>query len=242
MAGYLILFHRKRGVFPLINHPIKTISLLCCFLILIGLISCGGTEPQNQNPIPVDPTMPILCALPYTASFVEDIRSGFLKQYLPRSGKKAYIRGKLIACGLSGGLVLVAGALSLYALAALVFTPMELALGPGEAGQPYFALFLMKAVMLFFFGVFWSLAGFTFAALAMNTYMAYASPFILYYLLIILKERYFENLYVLYPREWLFPSGKWEMGSFGVILLLVELTAVLCLVFAVTAERRLSDG
>lgn len=185
--------------------------------------------------------LPILSAMPYTTAFVEDVRSGFLKQYLPRSGKKAYIRGKLFACGLSGGLVLFAGALLAYTLAVLVFTPMELALGPDEVGQPYFIQFLIKAAMLFIYGAFWSLAGFTFAALTMNTYMAYASPFILYYLLVILKERYFVNLYVLYPKEWLYPSDKWVLGCFGVILLLSELMILLCLVFIVIVGRRLSD-
>ena len=69
--------------------------------------------------------------------------------------------------------------------------------------------------------------------------MAYASPFILYYVLIILNERYFEDLYVLYPKEWLFPSDAWVMGSFGVMLLLIELIAIVSFLFVITAKRRL---
>ena len=53
--------------------------------------------------------IPILCALPFTTVFVDDIKSGFIKQYLPRSGTGPYIKGKLIACGLSGGLTLLWG-------------------------------------------------------------------------------------------------------------------------------------
>jgi hypothetical protein len=99
----------------------------------------------------------------------------------------------------------------------------------------------MIAATLFLSGAFWSLVGFTMSALTMNRYMAYASPFILYYVLIILHERYFDKLYVLYPKEWLFPSDAWVMGSFGVILLLAELTAAISLAFAVTARRRLAS-
>ena len=183
--------------------------------------------------------IPILCALPFTTAFVDDIKSGFIKQYLPRSGTGPYIKGKLIACGLSGGLTLFAGILLAYAIASLVFTPMELALGEGETTQPYLAQILMTAATLFFSGAFWSLVGFTFASLTMNRYMAYASPFILYYVLIILHERYFGELYVLYPKEWLFPSGAWVLGDWGVVLLLLELSAAMCLVFTVTADRRL---
>jgi uncharacterized protein YceK len=185
--------------------------------------------------------LPILCALPFTTVFVDDIKSGFIKQYLPRAGVKPYIKGKLIACGFSGGLALLFGIMLAYGLSALVFIPMELALTPEETAQPYFAQLLMTAVTLFFSGAFWSLAGFMFAALTMNRYMAYASPFILYYVLIILNERYFNDLYVLYPKEWLFPSDTWVMGGFGVILLLAELSAAVCLGFAIVAERRLSN-
>jgi hypothetical protein len=185
--------------------------------------------------------LPILCALPFTSAFVDDVKSGFIKQYLPRAGYKSYIRSKLLACGLSGGSVLFFGILTSYALSYLVFTPMELALVKGQTAQPYLAQILMIAATLFLSGAFWSLVGFTMSALTMNRYMAYASPFILYYVLIILHERYFENLYVLYPKDWLFPSDGWVLGSLGVILLLAELTAVVSLAFAVSAKRRLSN-
>ncbi|HWS29796.1 MAG TPA: hypothetical protein VN512_06710, partial [Clostridia bacterium] len=37
--------------------------------------------------------LPILCALPYTSAFVDDIKSGFYKQYLPRTTMGGYIAG-----------------------------------------------------------------------------------------------------------------------------------------------------
>lgn len=185
--------------------------------------------------------LPILCALPYTASFVDDIKSGYIKLYLHRSGVKPYIKGKIIACALSGGFVLMLGILLAYGLSALVFTPMELALAEGEVAQPYFAQLLLKAATLFFSGAFWSLVGFTFAALTHSKYMAYTSPFILYYVLIILHERYFQDFYVLYPKEWLFPSDAWMLGGFGVIMLLIILSAIVCLCFTIIAKRRLAN-
>lgn len=185
--------------------------------------------------------LPIVCALPFTAAFVDDIKSRFIRQYLHRTGVKEYIRAKLIACGLSGGLVLFAGILIAFSISALVFTPMEAALAEGQAPPPYLAQVLTAELTLFVSGAFWSLTGFAFAALTMSKYMAYASPFIIYYVMIILHERYFETLYVLYPKEWLFPSDKWVMGSFGVILLLAELTAIVSLIFVMTAKRRLAN-
>lgn len=185
--------------------------------------------------------IPIVCALPFTSAFVDDIKSGYIKQYMPRSGVKPYIKAKLFACGLSGGLVLFFGIFIAFVLAFLVFSPMELALEESVIKEPYLAQVLTISAILFLSGVFWSLVGFTFASLTMSKYMAYASPFIIYYVLIILHERYFENLYVLYPKEWLFPSDTWVLGSWGVLLLLAELTAIISLVFAAVAKRRLAN-
>ena len=93
--------------------------------------------------------------------------------------------------------------------------------------------------MFFASGAFWSLTGLTFAALTNSKYMAYASPFVLFYLLIILYERYFDRLFVLYPREWLNPSSRWMFGRVGVAVLLIEFSVLMALAFAFAAKRRL---
>ena len=79
--------------------------------------------------------LPILAALPFTASFVDDMKSGFVKEYLPRTDVKSYLVGKCTACALSGGLVLMLGVFGAYVLATLVFSPMEAAL-PADAEAP----------------------------------------------------------------------------------------------------------
>ena len=183
--------------------------------------------------------LPILCTLPYTASFVDDLKSGFVKQYLPRTTVKDYIFGKLAACALSGGLTLVAGILLAYGISALAFTPMEAVPTEGEIAQPYFAELLTRSLLFFCSGAFWSVLGMTLATITNSKYMAYASPFILYYVLIIINERYFNALYVLYPKEWLNPSEFWVMGIFGVILLLLELSFIVSLAFGFAAGRRI---
>ena len=185
--------------------------------------------------------LPILCALPFTTAFIDDIKSGFIKQYLSRTNRTQYIKGKLIACGLSGGLMLFVGILVAFFAAFLAFSPLELALSKGQSAEPYLAQLIVKAFILAISGMFWSLVGFTFAALTMNRYMAYASPFILYYVLIILHERYFDWLYVLYPKEWLFPAKEWIFGDLGIILLITELTLIVGLCFALIAKRRLAN-
>ena len=183
--------------------------------------------------------LPILAALPYTASFVDDVKSGFIKEYLPRTTVPRYIAGKAVGCAVSGGLTLALGIFIAYGFAALMFLPMEAYPKAGESVPNYFGNLMETALMFFASGAFWSLTGMTFAALTDSKYMAYASPFVLFYLLIILYERYFDKLFVLYPREWLNPSPRWVFGKIGVAVLLTEFSVLMALAFAFAAKRRL---
>lgn len=183
--------------------------------------------------------LPILAALPYTASFIDDVKSGFIKEYLPRTTVPRYIAGKAAACAVSGGVVLALGIFIAYGFAALLFLPME-AFPQSDAKIPnYFGRLMETALMFFASGAFWSLVGLTFATLTNSKYMAYASPFVLFYVLIILYERYFDRLFVLYPREWLNPSSRWMFGRVGVAVLLIEFSVLMALAFAYAAKRRL---
>lgn len=185
--------------------------------------------------------LPILCALPYTASFIDDVKSGFIKSYLSRTTVPRYIRGKIGACAVSGGLVLALGLLLAYGISAVAFAPMEMALQEGEVAQPLLAELLKRVPLFFCSGAFWALLGMTFAALTKSRYMAFASPFIFYYVLIILNERYFQDFYVLYPKEWLAPGEYWPLGSWGAFLLLAELVLLMAIAFWAAAKRRIEQ-
>lgn len=182
--------------------------------------------------------VPILCTLPCAASYVDDLKSGFIKVYLHRTGVNGYISGKLIACGISGGLLLFLGFLAAIPVSALIFTPMEAA-ATGKEVLPYLGEILGNASMLFFAGMFWSLMGFFLAGATKSRYMAYASPLVLFYMMIILYERYFNKLYVLYPKEWLSPTDAWQLGGMSVALMMVEFSAAAAMAFSILAKKQL---
>ncbi len=185
--------------------------------------------------------VPILCTLPFTPVFVDDIQSGFIKQFLPRTGVNAYIRSKLIACALSGGLVLFIGVLLAYIVATLIFLPMEGTFSGATIFTPI-ARLLPMAGMFFCSGMLWSLVGFTLASVTKSRYMAYAAPFIFFYILIIIYERYFGTVYYLYPKEWLNPTHVWVLGIWGLILFLAVVVLGISMVFIVFARGKLSNG
>ena len=145
-------------------------------------------------------SVPVLASLPYSTAWLDEFQSGYIKQYLPRCGMPSYIWGKFLSCGISGG--------GLPAAAYFFCSRWE----QGEASGKYLLIFLS--------GMFWAVAPATLAAAADSRYVAYGGSFVLFYLLVILVERYFKTLYCLDPREWYAPEHAWVLGDTGIVLML----------------------
>ena len=183
--------------------------------------------------------LPGLSALPFTTAFLDDVKSGFLKEYLPRTTITGYIIGRTLGCLLSGALALCLGVFLAYGLAALLFLPLEAA--PTDPGAVLKLLLdlLERLALMACSGALWAAVGLLLGTVTGSKCMAYASPFVLYYVLIILHERYLPELFILYPKEWIAPSAHWQFGVTGVLLLVGELTILAALGFFVVAGRRL---
>ncbi len=182
--------------------------------------------------------LPIVCALPYAASFVDDVKTNYLKLYISRTSNRGYILGKAAGCLVSGGAVIVLGLWLAYGVSAVLFTPLEGPLEPDAEAPEYAMTLLRNCGLIFLSGGFWSLFGMTMSALMESMYIAYAAPFIFYYVLIILCERYFTSLYVVYPKAWLSPGEEWSMGRWGPALVIGELIAVTALGFGAAVRKR----
>ena len=227
------------------------VLLLSCVKDIFGTFRASGLLPFGYHSDLVLNALsssamtlafPILAALPYTAAIVDDIKSGFLKEYLPRTTVGRYLSGKVAACAVSGGLALVVGILVAWGVLALAFLPKEAApvIQKAADGLPAPVSPIWGRLLLYFAsGALWATVGMLFANLTGSKYMAYASPFVLFYVLIILFERYFDSLYVLYPKEWLNPSGIWQYGPAGALLVVGELTVILALCAAYAGKRRI---
>ena len=185
--------------------------------------------------------LPVLAALPYAASFIEDIQSGFIKAYAPRTSLRGYLTGKIYACALSGGLLFAVGIAIAYAAAMLLLAPGEqMAYFEAEA-TPYAAQLMRRLLFFFLSGALWALVGMTASTLMSSRYMAYAAPFIIYYVLIILCERYLYSVFVIYPKEWLNPTRAWVLGDAGAALVLLLMITAVSLLFYIAAGRRIES-
>lgn len=183
---------------------------------------------------------PILAAIPYTSSFVDDEKTGFIKAYLPRTTVTRYVVGKELACALSGGLSLVVGIFAAYGLFALLLLPHETLVD--YYVEPRFGEIAFRALLFFLQGACWALVGMLLSSITENIYLAYAAPFILYYVLIILQERYFRKAFMLNPKNYLTLNGAWPLGGKSAVFLTAVILMILLLVFYIIAERKLRGG
>ena len=207
-----------------------------------GLLPAGSYRSLYQEAVSSEAMFlaaPILSTLPYTGAYLEELQNGFIKAFLPRAGFRRYISGKLIACGLSGGLSLAAGTVVFFALLGLLLSPVE-AVGTEGVFPPGFISGLLDTCAAYFCaGMLFSLFGLAVSAATESKYLAYTAPFIFCYFLVILRARYFKTLYVLDPHEWLFPSSAWPYATEGTALLMGEMSLLCALWFIFTAGRRL---
>lgn len=191
--------------------------------------------------------LPVLAALPYAGSFVEDVKSRFLRSYLPRCSRQLYLACRTGAVAFSGAAVMAAGALASAGILALVLLPHEFkadiltAEAVGAMQNEMCLQILLRVFLLALSGSLWALIGAAAAAASMNRHLAFAAPFLFYYFLIILSTRYFPGLEGLNPQLWAAASGIWETVPQAAMLLTGELILAAALAVMLLMERRLKD-
>lgn len=200
----------RRAVGSIGFAAVVTVEFLIC------VYSGYGTETFYMS-------VPVAAAIPYSTAWIVDYQSGFIKQYIGRTTKMAYIMGKFLACGVSGG-----GAILMGAWLSSFFIKES-----KQVEYQYLPIFA---------------AGFVFAVLAqliatvsMSRYIAYGGGFVICYALVIVYERYARNLYMLCPYEWSNPQKEWMFGETGLVMFLIGISLVLLEGFALAVGRKLND-
>lgn len=128
--------------------------------------------------------------LPYAYSYLEEKNSGYLKFVLPRMSRKTYAAQKIVFTGLSGGLAMMLPGILVFILLDLTTFDTTPAYYPSVFDDLYWAplmfiwggrlVLLIKAALMFFFGVMWSEVALLTALLVKNKYVAYVIPFLVF--------------------------------------------------------------
>ena len=182
--------------------------------------------------------LPILATLPFSGCFVDDIKSRFARFFLIRSSYRTYIVSRIIVGFLAGGLAILSGALIAWGTTAVVLIPIEREIEGVESAA--IDGLIEICFLLFLNGGFWSVVGMAMSTLMESKYISYATPFVFYYLLVILYERYFSDLFIIYPKTWTDPAA-WPFGCWGAAIFLLEMTLIFAFLFAYRAGRRLQQ-
>ena len=182
--------------------------------------------------------LPILAALPFGGCFVDDLKSKFARFFLIRSSYRTYIVSRIIVAFMAGGLVILSGALIAWGTTAALLIPIEQEIKGMEPAA--IDCLIEICFLLFVNGGFWSVVGMTIGTLMESKYISYATPFVFYYLLVILYERYFSDVFIIYPKTWTAPAA-WPFGCWGAAIFLLEITLIFAILFAFQAGRRLQQ-
>lgn len=137
---------------------------------------------------------PLFPGLPFAFSYIDEKNSGYIYYMIGRMGKKKYMIRKLLWTGLSGG---TASSFPVF----LVFFYLTLTLhaSAGDAGSEYFPymfegmnweayigiwggrfVLLLKLILIFLFGVFWSEVTLMLSLIISNKYIVLILPTAIY--------------------------------------------------------------
>lgn len=184
--------------------------------------------------------MLLACVLPAGALFLEDYQNRCHLFFLLRTKRKIYCSSKLVITYLTGAMAAGAGFLLglLCNLVLLAFKGVDLPLflnnHTGEWAQLAAGLFCTILG-----GACWAVIGGVCAALIKNVYMAYAVPFVTYYILDTFQRRYYKKLEILNPKEWMTLEHIPVQAGIASVLC-VSAIALVC--YRIIMEKRLRDG
>ncbi len=184
--------------------------------------------------------LPIGCVLGATTSFLEEIQTRVIWYRLVRVSKSQYYCSKIIMAILSGSVIASLAGVGLIISCLFIFMPT---VSEWILLKDYWSIelwLLIKSFMLVIIGgVFWSLLGAVSSIVAKSKYMAYAMPFILYYVWTTLVESYMPKVYILNLKEWL----SLRRIDFGVsVTMFVALSILMSFIYYRLMERSVRNG
>lgn len=182
--------------------------------------------------------IPVLSVFPMGAVYVRESCSGFIKLYISRMSRMEYIKIKLVQIYGAGFLIFFFAGLILLLVSFLCIFPFE---KKGELTVEMIWEALLPLLRVSMAGGIMSGLSGLFAEIFCNYYMAYGLPFVCYYLLIIIKERYLPGMYAFYPPEWIKCSQYWGAEKYGIWVFLIMLSAVVMLLNGLLLHYRLRE-
>lgn len=165
--------------------------------------------------------IPVTATLALSASYLEDVQSGTLKYILIRTKKNRYLWSKVLTCALFGALTVLLALFVLLAGFMIVYPINTVEMGYLKMQTiRYYTDLFGRAAALVLNGSFYASLGGVIGTVTNNKYMAYAAPFIFYYVVSTLFSAYLSDYLLLNPEEWLMMNVSSIFVVMGIVLVL----------------------
>lgn len=231
------------------DRNIRGLTLFCLLALVLGIpvyeiqaplaagsfVSYFKTALQSQVILFL---IPIVSVLPAGAVYIRDASSGFLKLYILKITRSKYIQKKTLQIYLGGCLPFFISGLAALLLCFLFLYPLE---QKNAVSWDEIAQALQPLLRVCLVGGIWAELSGIFAAAFQNYYMAYGMPFVCYYLLVIIKERYLTDMYAMYPAEWICCEQSWGADGSGIWMFLLLFSLTLMLLHGLLLYERLQE-
>lgn len=180
--------------------------------------------------------IPIACTLPMSASCLEDFQSGMISYLLLKTTKGKYKWSKVINCALFGGVVVLSAIVLLFFVN---YAKYPMSIEELERWRmldfTYHVAVMGKVFILCMNGILYSILGGITAIFTKNRYMAYAAPFIFYYVVSTLASAYLTDYWMLNPEEWMRTQ---RVSTATNIVMLFFLITIMMVGYSKIIERR----
>lgn len=165
-------------------------------------------------------TLPALAALPFAAQPLQEIKSGAIRPAVFRIGRSAWLMGKGIACFLSGMLLPLISVVIL----ALIFHLVMLICGGMLFPTGDISVIYLPLLSRMICGGIWACIGCMIALLTETAAAAYLAPLCLCYALTMIGTRFFPQIPMLNPSNWMTGSPYPLLFLLIPMILLMALT------------------
>lgn len=179
----------------------------------------------------------VISGTAYASSLREDYESRFYYPCFCRERRIDYIKGKIAVNFCVINTVFITACFFCAVKQFLFLSPREVL--PVESGMIESVREILSfGITYLLFNFFWSSFAMMISYAMKSIYLSYLAPFIGFYLLVIMNQRFFKQLIMLNPYMWIQKRQDWYGGKYGQWLFLLLLCIAINLILAVLVYKR----
>lgn len=182
--------------------------------------------------------IPVIAVIPWGEEYIRERQWNFLRFLIIRKGKKLYCLDRAVTTAISGMAVwLIASFGQLLFFFLLFFWKEEIFVFSRENFQEYFQILGRICLITSCLACLGGIVG----AVSRSVYLSMGIPFVMYFSMVMLRERYLNWMYCMDPREWVLKEEYWGEQGRGLWMFFLLLWIGLTVIYEKILESRLEE-